>query len=56
MSKDLLNKWDEHDITIEGVVSRLLHMQPTENNFFQGIREVKLLIQKTEYEQRKKHD
>lgn len=41
---ELLNKWD-NELTIESIVSRLLHLQPTEDNLKKGCEEIEKIIE-----------
>ena len=38
-----LYKWTD-ELSIESVVSKLLHMQPTEENYFEGLRMIKHIL------------
>ena len=40
---DILNKWDK-ELTVGAVVSKLLHLPPTEKNYIQGVKLIKSLI------------
>ena len=38
-----LYKWTD-ELTVEAVVSKLLHMQPTEENYFRGLKMINQMI------------